>query len=533
MTIAQQLTDINDSKQAIKTAIENKGVTVGNAAFSQYAGLIDDIETGGGGPGGDTEEYFWIRNPSWLPLPEVEPTENKVVALHRLTFNPKDNGFDSLYDDSNFVAFQASVTGGYTVDWGDGTTTNHATGSSAFKKYDSTNMAAVPDSTRAPVTFDAATNTVNRTAHGYIDGYNISFAQVNTTTGIKVLHEYYVVNATADSFQISRSLKGGAISFTNNGTGYILPYKQVIITITPQVGNNNFTNLNFNVKHNQAGLQNNYCTGWLDMKVSGPGLSSMTFSSTSTVVTHAALEQFQLISNNTISNFNGFFNRCFSLQSIPKFVLRSSGTCTMNNFLWQCYSITHAPFFTDINGNDAAPRITTVDTMFRFCHNLKYVPDYNLSSCTNFNTMLGDCFSLERAPFLNTGAATQMINMFFGSPNLKYVPDYNTSNCTAMSEIFRGCNNLEEFPAFDLSKITSSANLNQQPFQCFSMKRHRGTGARFTHSIANCQLSAQALNEYYTNLPTVSGQTLTVSGNWGTATDDPSIATAKGWTITG
>ena len=46
-------------------------------------------------------------------------------------------------------------------------------------------------------------------------------------------------------------------------------------------------------------------------------------------------------------------------------------------------------------------------------------------------------------------------------------------------------------------------------------------------------LSASALNEIYTNLPTKTGQSLTVTGNWGTSGDDPTIATAKGWTVTG
>ena len=56
---------------------------------------------------------------------------------------------------------------------------------------------------------------------------------------------------------------------------------------------------------------------------------------------------------------------------------------------------------------------------------------------------------------------------------------------------------------------------------------------KFTHTIANCKLDATRLNAYYTALPTVTSQTLTVTGNWGTATDNPAIATAKGWTVTG
>ena len=56
---------------------------------------------------------------------------------------------------------------------------------------------------------------------------------------------------------------------------------------------------------------------------------------------------------------------------------------------------------------------------------------------------------------------------------------------------------------------------------------------KFTHSIGSLKLSAAQLNAYYTALPTVASGTLTVTGNWGTATDNPAIATAKGWTVTG
>ena len=67
---------------------------------------------------------------------------------------------------------------------------------------------------------------------------------------------------------------------------------------------------------------------------------------------------------------------------------------------------------------------------------------------------------------------------------------------------------------------------------CDSMKRCLATGIKATTWI-NGTLSATALNEIYTNLATVTGQTITVSGNYGTASDNPAIATAKGWTVTG
>jgi hypothetical protein len=56
---------------------------------------------------------------------------------------------------------------------------------------------------------------------------------------------------------------------------------------------------------------------------------------------------------------------------------------------------------------------------------------------------------------------------------------------------------------------------------------------KFAHSIASLKMSATALNAYYTALPTVTSQTLTVTGNYGVASDNPAIATAKGWAVTG
>jgi len=68
---------------------------------------------------------------------------------------------------------------------------------------------------------------------------------------------------------------------------------------------------------------------------------------------------------------------------------------------------------------------------------------------------------------------------------------------------------------------------------CNSLARIEAKDFRFTFSVANCKLSAAALDEIYTNLPIVVGQTITVTGNYGIAGDDPTIATLKGWTVTG
>ena len=126
---------------------------------------------------------------------------------------------------------------------------------------------------------------------------------------------------------------------------------------------------------------------------------------------------------------------------------------------------------------------TSFAAMFQFCYSLQSVPLFNTTNGTNFTNMFYNCYSLQTVPALNTAAGT---------------------NFTAM---FQYCSSLQQ------SDIT---------------------GTTYTISYASANLSAAALNNIYTKLGTAAGaQTITVTGNWGTATDNPSIATAKGWTVAG
>jgi hypothetical protein len=583
MTIASQLTSINNSKQAIKTAIEAKGVTVGTAPFDEYADKIDLIEGGGGGP------ELWTRNPSWLALPAVTDTENKFVGLH------------FVEADSNFLALTVSTSSGqYQVNWGDGTTENFNSGVTAQRQYDFAD-ADILDSTRGAVTFTAATDLVTRTAHGYTNGMIVSFSEITSTTGIGTQINYYVVNATANTFQVSLTSGGSAIDLVTDGSGYILPYKQVIVTITPVTGGANLTAVNLNVKHNQTNLQT-YSSGWLDCVVSMQGSSTtLTVGSSGGNVRHNNLEQFALLKSN-ITSFNNLFNNCFGLRSVPTLVPASSGSITCNNMFQNCHNLTHAPE----SLMSFSSRITSLDTTFRDCAALAVIPDYDLSAVTNLSATWSGCSSLVNMSNITTGTAlTTCTNTFFDCRSLVSVPLFDTQNVTNTSSMFSGCfaltsvprfvmtanqltttmfqncRSLKSIPRLSLTALTNansmfagclslesvsnlglglvltsvtsmfsgctalrsigilsftavtSGNLANTFLNCNSLSKLGVRSIRFTHSIANCKLSAAELNNYYTNLPTITSQTLTVTGNWGVDTDNISIATAKGWSVTG
>jgi surface protein len=631
MTIADQLTSINNSKQAIKTAIEAKGVTVGTAAFDQYATKISEISGSSPVP----TPALWTRNPSWLALPTVTDTENKFVGLH------------AIDRESNFLALSVtkSTSGFYQVNWGDGNIQLYSNGTQANKQY---NWADIPDSTRGAVTFTASTDLVSKTSHGYTNGMSITFNEITGTTGINVDTSYYVIAATTDTFQLSLTLGGSAIDLVNDGSGYILPYKQVIVTITPD-GGGNLTLVNLNIKHNQSGLQT-YTSGWLDCVLSAPSLTTLTIGAVLPNVRHGNLEQFSLLKSN-LTNLNSLFQNCTELRSVPTFIPAATGNLTGANMFQSCINLTHLPeSFTTFSS-----RITTLDTAFRDCYSLAVVPDLDLSAVTNLNSAFSDCYALvttgtittttallqcqnmffqcralttaplfntqsvtqfgamfnncsslttvplyntasaqsfaqwfqncsvltsvplfntasvtnmsnmfsscfilESVPLFNTSAVTNMNGMFIACRSLKTIPAFDVSAVTNVGNMFQNCNSLESIPSlnFDASLITASgfvqnctmlrsigtmnfngvtnsANLSNAFGTCPNLSKIGVTGAKFTHSIGSCKLSAAELNNYYTNLPSVTGQTLTVSGNWGVATDTISIAGAKGWTISG
>ena len=634
----------------------------------------------------------WVRNPSW-PACEANAGDNKVTGLYAVW----PDGPGDLT--GNF--FSVVISGAYTINFGDGQINNYASGATVYYEYAYSDAQLA--NTDAPVTFTASTSTITRTAHGYSDGMVVNFYNIVTTTGLNQASTYYVINATANTFQVSLSVGGSAVSFTNNGTATLLPYKVAVVTITPQAGDN-LTSINFHSLHNTANLTPYYTTGWLDIAIAAPSctqlnigsgpttgypsqdnspafrycerirlnqLGSITnlaslcnecralkfFSMASTITTVTnmsymfmdctSLTSVPLFDTSAVTTMYYMFNSCYSLTSVPLF--DTSAVTNMSYMFFYCHSLTTIPLFdtsavTNINRCFLRCRsltsvplldtsaVTDMSYMFQDCISLTTVPLFNTSTVTNMGYMFDGCIGLTSVPLFDTSAVTYsmyqmfygcnhlttvplfdtssvtnmgkmfygcsaltsvplfdtsatvgygMYQMFYGCTSLTTVPLFDTSSCTHLAQMFQYCESLISVPLFDTSAATdmggmfqycysltsvplfdtslsTSMNsmfndckaLNRIPAFSFSsvtsawaisntfgnnssLTRMQATGLSKTFSLASCKLSADALDEVYTNLPTVTGQTLTVTGNYGVSGDNPAIATAKGWTITG
>jgi len=560
-----------------------------------------------------TNPDVYIRNPVWLSLDTVNATDQKVVGLHRID---KSANFVSLLCTTN--------TGTYTVNWGDGVTENIASNTQAYHEYDY-NDSDITNDTRGAVTFTDSGDLITRNNHGYQNGMAISFAEITSTTGIILNKEYYVINSTTNTFQISNSVNGSAVALTTDGSGYILPYKQVLVTITPTTGN--LLTIDFFRKHNQTGLQN-YSTGWLDIIIAMPNMSTngLKIGGFSSIV-HGNLDKITALTP-VVQNTNQYlFYNCSTLRKIDFVSLTVSGVATSEMFR-NCYNLLEAPPMTTTGTTNwlstfnacynlnSVPKYdlsaaTTTSSMFNTCRSLREIPNLGITStCTNSSSMFNNCYSLQIVPLMDFSGCTTVANMFTtctalitippfnfssattasslfsGCSSLKYVPSLNLNVCTtfdsmfnlcvsliyvpklwtswagsgnvSIATMFQNCSSLIEAPpldnltpitvatsafsncaslvrisAFSLGSVIVTANLNTIFQNCFSLQENNVTGAIRTHSIANGKMSATALNNYYTNLGTGTTYTLTVSGNYGTTGDDPTIATAKGWTVSG
>lgn len=347
----------------------------------------------------------------------------------------------------------------------------------------------------------------------------------NYASGVQAYHSY-----SYSSFPGTESTRG---------------YRQAIVTVTPQTGQN-LTNINLQRKHKQAGL-NVYSSGWLDIRVSGTSMSSMNIGGS--VLTNAYLEAFNYLGGSSIASYNRFFYGCSQLQSVA-FSDTAKGS-DFSSMFESCTFLKTVPLFDTANGTNfsgmfygcaSLQSVPTFDTakgldfsiMFSFCTSLQNVPALNTINGTVFISMFESCVSLRTIPLLNTSKGTDFSYMFQGCPSLQTVPLFDTGKGTDFSNMFSGCTGLQTIPLFKTSAGTTFSNTFTN---CASLNRAALSGAKNTISYAGCKLSKAALVEVFSNLASgVTSKTVTITNNWGApllTASDKAIATGKGWTIVG
>jgi len=585
MTIADNLTLLNSTKQDIKAAIEAKGVDMTDVPFTDYDTKIGEITTGGAIP--IIPDYTpWTRNAQWLTLPTVNASDDEqIIMLVRV-------------DNTTYNELIFSMQGAYTVDWGDGTVTNYASGAVAYRNYDYNNVALDGTLTSdgykqaiCKVTLQAAGTTFSR-----ID-FNISTGKLSSSRTKPVLD---------------------MIIHSRNAATYLL---------------GGFSTYNFTICERVELVTYD--------RTNAASLFSGFFNLQKLVLRNDAL--------NLVQNTSSMFSDCYAIKEIPYFNV--SGVTTSTSMFSSCYELVDIAAFnfayTTISAGGmfqacyslvdlrhvTLANPTTLAQAFQTCYSLEYLPTFGtMANCTSYSSAFNACYSLLEVPTnLNMSAATNLTSAFFDCKSLKELPAITITNPSAAS-MFSGCNSLKKIGTLTANSLTSGTSIFNQCFSldlsnvnmsfnslisgssmfsqvgsskitftsavnmtgsvnsmfagsnairlrdlvinanfvgvtdcgsmfsgqqlldeinittfttngtasttnmfsnCFNLKKLILGGFNQTFTIAGCSLGATELDALYTSLGTVTGKTITVTGNPGTTGDNPSIATAKGWTVTG
>ena len=334
----------------------------------------------------------------------------------------------------------------------------------------------IPDADQALVGLIAVNDTTNERlallcAGAYTVDWGDGTAPENVATGVKAEHLYTF--ATLSSPVTSRG------------------YKTAVVRVYPQAGQNLTT---INLLQKPSGFSSPGAPGslWLDIQINAAQCTTLVIGGTNP--THLMVERLHIRAHNTTS----LYQLCYqmpSLQSLPLF--NTSLVTTIYQMCRFCVALTEVPFF-DFSS------VITATGAFDGCRSLASIHPFNLSSATTIYLLLNECYSLLKMPLMQIAVAT------------------DAGSFVAV------CAGLREIDALNFSSVT---NLTLAFTSAQTLLRIKITGIKVTFTIVNCSLPTAAINELFTNLATVTGQTVTVTGNPGAATCDTSIATAKGWTV--
>jgi hypothetical protein len=230
------------------------------------------------------------------------------------------------------------------------------------------------------------------------------------------------------------------------------------------------------------------------------------------------------VSGVTGANGRYLFYDMRRLKTLPNFNFASA--TDLDHLARECYSLERVEIT-----NSSLPLVQDLYNSFTNCFSLKSVTFDNIPEVLTANRIFYNCYSLKTMR-ITVPKATRIDYAFYNAMNMEKL-EFNAPLATEASQAISGNTYGGRSRIHDIKGDFSSAVNNEQVFlNSYALRKLRAT---FTNNIylQNLYLTGEGLNEFYTYLPTVSGKTINVSNNRGRLYDDPTIATAKGWTVTG
>lgn len=472
----------------------------------------------------------WAPDPQWLTLPTIPNGTQRVVILA------------AVYPGNNFTAFLAR--GAYRVDWGDGNGWENVADNTQVNK--NLAWASYSSSTLTRWGYRQAIITIEPQ-----DGQNLTvldFYRKHNQSGLP--------NDMSSRF-LDMKISGPNLTGLQVGANSTANVQHSMLERIEMQGTTSLVNTS-NVFYNCRALRKFVGTQWCSGITSFAAMFRACYN----------LREVPLFDMSANLNTGEMFFDCRSLATVPLFDL--NGVTNTSNMFAGCRSLRSVPFF-DMS------TVTVANAMFN-SSGVDTLPAFNLSACTTLDSFCSSSAIVTFPAITTTSTLTNTYRMFYSCSYLKSVALFETSGVTNAGEMFNGCALLRSIPAFTLSATTTlyrfaagcsylqtcsivctggvtsnlsetfsgdgqltavplidasaCSNFNSTFAGCSSLQSSAMYGAKYGHGYPSVLLSASALNTIYTNLGTAAGTpTITVTGNFGTSGDDPTIATAKGWTV--
>jgi len=266
---------------------------------------------------------------------------------------------------------------------------------------------------------------------------------------------------------------------------------------------------------------------------------------------------------NSITSMSSAFSACYKLENLT--LPTSLTSCTAISFS-SCYILKSITLPATMNS------ITSMFRAFISCYKLESVTlPTSMTACTTFSGIFQSCYSLKSIVFPTTISAsnTDYSNAFNTCTSLTSItfPTTQNTSLTTLTSMFTNCASLKTLintdklgsltttPLVTASLGTNTTILTSLSFNCpFSLLNMVGTATSINKlnsvrllntstgqytgtspqiDFSYCSLGITALNQLFTDLPTVTGKTINITGTTGATSCTRSIATAKGWTVTG
>lgn len=498
-TIAESFQILYDIKENIKNSIEGKGVSVGDAPFTDYSSKIDEIvvdpmdgnyeegygngyndgfdqgENEGynrgfveGNTAGEAEGYNQGFNQGYADGTTNGISEQKGKLT---TITVDENGVYSREDGYSEVTVNVDTDfyyeEGFNNGFNNGKVEGYNEGKTDGENSIKANMQTITITANGAYSDERGYKQVivnvsdengdynDGYSVGYENGYAVGYSS-GTTDGYNNGFNNGKTEGTTEGYNsgFSAGKTEGYGSGVTVGQDEIIN-KTIELTVTENgtypTSNNVFFNSVTVAVPQSTDIQGAYDSGYADGYENGIANSDGTIvfkpSSLTFNLSYAVVDGNVVIDMSNLTTFNSKLQYTyFNNRKSP--LLLNTNNLTTASHLFYLTNFEEALYFDTSN-------VTDMSYMFAYNSGLTDVSVYITSNVANMSYMFSYCSSLESVPQFDTSSVTNMSYMFNRCTNLKNVPQFDTSNVTNMSYMFALCENLITAPQLNTTKVTN------------------------------------------------------------------------------